>query len=222
MKSKMKDRNTLVSIAVRLSAAGAIVFGLSSCNHTPHGGDCCDTRGDQFVATKVVRAVYQAPPEKGEKPSAPPMLRGDEYQIVRDTETVNTFRFKPGQTFNGDRDAWSKLVLEYRPGSDANKPVPLIVETCAVETCANDQTYGSTERASKKIDTRYKYIRANVQNDYLNLEGRGLEFLEGQIRFDNIKHTIHIFHIKKINSDKVSLLLFYCETSHCNHKGMVD
>lgn len=217
MKSRMENQKASAIVVVKLSAAAVIILGLAACIHSPHGGGCCDTRGDQFIAEKIVDAVYQAPPKRGEKAVTPPMLKGDEYQIVRDSKTANTFKFVPGQTFSGNREEWNKLVLEYRPGSDANKPVPLIVETCA-----NDQTYDDTESTSKKIAARSGYIRANVQNDYVNLDGRGLEFLEGQITFDNMKHIIHIFHIKKINTNKVSLLLFYCEAAHCNHKGMVD
>ncbi len=211
MKSNSQNQGSLV----RMSALVVIILGLSACGHYPPKES---TMGDQFLGKRTVEMVYQADHGKGQYREYTPINKEDEFEIIREPGTSNKFKFVPGENFTGNA-AWSDLVLEYQSGIDTKEPIPLIAEICA-----NNQTSEPPEGSVATQGRQYNYINTNVQNDFLNLDGRGLEFLESDepIIFNKTPHTIHIFHIVKIGAKKPSLVIFYCETDRCNHNGMID
>ncbi|MGI9289096.1 MAG: hypothetical protein ACR2P1_27235 [Pseudomonadales bacterium] len=214
MKSITQNPRTHFDAVATIFVLAVAMLGLSACGHTPPKEVAV---GDQFLGKRTVKVVYQDDHGKSRHRESTPINAGDEFEIVREPGTSNKFKFVPSKNFRGD-PAWADLRLEYQAGIDTNEPVPLIAEICAQE-----QSSGQTDESAAKQAKQYDYINANVQNDFLNLSGRGLEFLEGgPIEFNGRPHTIHIFHILKIGADKVSLVIFYCDADNCNHKGMID
>lgn len=207
MNSKTHNQRTTTSVVVRIFAIAAVMLSLSACSNHSSKQNCCADRGDQFEVKQKVNKVYLSPDDNDKKHKYLPINTGDEYEIVRTPKKSNTFKFVPGKNFTGDR-GWADLKLNYKPGSDANRPIALVAEVCG-----SNQGSNKSGRDVTIID---------VQDDYINLVGSGLESLEGQVKFKNGDHTIHIFHVRQRNSNKVRLLVFFCDTYNCNHNGMID
>ncbi len=202
MKNKVPKAKAHRCTIINFTAVATLLTLLSSCGHQPSKGI---SAGEKFLGNWTIEAVYHDPGEKGE--DAPIDANGN-FKIVRQPKPANGFELVPGERFKGE-PAWTGLKLNYQPGNDEDMPAPLISDICAKKKAGSEE--GEDETG---------YIKADVQFDFINLESRGLELLESKpVKFGEEEHMIHIFRILKIGANQPDLLIFYCKTSHCNHRG---